>query len=188
MKPENWMVSLPRLETHLFKLLLLTKGKKMNSIRTLLCISVAVSSLTALGQRNYGMAGCGLGSQVFSSKGLMAQTSASTTNATVWNQLFAISSGTSNCEGKEEEIAQVEFVTGNLATLQKEMAQGEGETLAALSGVLGCQNDAYPALARKLKAEHNTIFATPGAIPVLEATVEAIHQDSELAKRCQKIS
>ena len=128
----------------------------MKSFIAVLCISMAVGAMAAGGSRNYGMAGCGLGSQVFSDKGLMGQTCASTTNATFWNQLFAISSGTSNCNATEDQIAQVEFVSGNLASLQKEIAQGDGETLVAFSQVLGCDNAIYPALAKKLQSKHSS--------------------------------
>ncbi len=173
----------------------------MKSLIAVLCMTMAVGAIAAekqktaaaaattrhSGSRNYGYAGCGLGSQVFTDKGFFAQTCASTTNGTSFNQFFGISSGTSNCEATQDEIAQIEFINGNLASLQKEIAQGSGESLAALSQVLGCEASAYPALTRELKAKHSTIFATPGAVPVWNATLDAVHDNAELATQCQKI-
>ena len=54
--------------------------------------------------RQYGMAGCGLGSLAFEPG--EGQISAATTNGTFYNQFFGISSGTLNCvDGAIGEVA-----------------------------------------------------------------------------------
>ncbi|MDX7140879.1 DUF3015 family protein, partial [Enterobacter hormaechei] len=69
------------------------------------------------------------------------QVFAATSNGTLWNQAFGISSGTSNCDAKPVVLAekqQERFVENNFSGLAKEMAIGEGEQLTALAGLLGC--------------------------------------------------
>lgn len=157
-----------------------------------LCLSMSLGAWAATGarsggSRNYGMAGCGLGSMVFRDKGIFGQTCAATTNGTAYNQFFAISSGTSNCTPTEDQIAQVEYINGNLATLQKEIAQGDGLTLAGLSQVLGCKEASFDTFAKELKNNHDAIFAKPGALPVLDATIEVMQNNAELKQSCQKL-
>lgn len=92
--------------------------------------------------QGYGMAGCGLGSIVFGEKPGMIQVVAATLNS-IGYQTFAITSGTSNC-GESGRMAQVEqFIDVNQMALVKEMARGEGETLASLSQIMGCQNPSF---------------------------------------------
>ncbi len=96
--------------------------------------------------QGYGMAGCGLGSILFGeseSRGI--QILSSTTNYTYFNQSFGISSGTSNCaenSGYSSETRMkntVNYVAGNFEILKNEIAQGNGQTLAGLTSVMGCQ-------------------------------------------------
>ncbi len=92
--------------------------------------------------QGYGMAGCGLGSIVFGDKPGMIQIVAATVNGT-GVQTFAITSGTSNC-GESGRMAQVEqFIDVNKMALEKDMARGQGETLASLSHLMGCQNTTF---------------------------------------------
>src|SRR5436190_12957073 len=84
---------------------------------------------------NYGEAGCGLGSLIFDAKKGPVQILAATTNGTVNNQSFAITSGTSNCDAKGWDTAKLEqeqFVANNFSGLAKEMASGGGEQLTTL--------------------------------------------------------
>lgn len=87
----------------------------------------------------YGMAGCGLGTFVFKENNKM-QILAATTNGTSGSQTFGITTGTSNCKaGKETATAEQRiFIEANLASLEKEAAQGQGEHLMAFAALLGC--------------------------------------------------
>jgi hypothetical protein len=94
-------------------------------------------------QADHGMAGCGLGSVIIKEKDRMPQVFAATTNSTYYNQLFGITTGSSNCtksgivkKEKEQEV----FVHLNYETLEREMASGRGEKLDTLSLLFGCSN------------------------------------------------
>jgi hypothetical protein len=95
------------------------------------------------GTGQYGTAGCGLGSMAFGSQPGFVQILAGTTNylPLPW-QMFGITSGTSNC-GKSLfalEGTKV-FIEGNKEALAKDAARGQGETIAALKHIAGCQAD-----------------------------------------------
>src|SRR4051812_27182855 len=113
----------------------------------LLGIAAAFSlvSASAHAKAKYGMAGCGLGTFVFKENNKM-QVLAATTNAT-GVQTFGITTGTSNCTAgdKTAELQrQQQFILANLSTLNKEMAEGSGDTLKAFAATLGCEQQAFP--------------------------------------------
>jgi hypothetical protein len=87
---------------------------------------------------NYGMAGCGLGNYVVSEDSIV-QIFAATTNSTGY-QTIGMTLGTSNCKesGQSYAIEQRVFIDANLVSLKREAASGEGETLTAFAGLLGC--------------------------------------------------
>ncbi len=118
--------------------------KKRISLFAILALGVTIFVQTSLSAKNYGMAGCGLGSIVIGSKPGIVQIFAATTNGTSGNQTFGITSGTSNCTAdgivlkeKEQEI----FVHLNFESLEKEMAVGSGEKLSAFANLLGCSKN-----------------------------------------------
>ncbi|HLG20337.1 MAG TPA: DUF3015 family protein [Bdellovibrionota bacterium] len=122
----------------------------MKKLALLTLAAVALTSTAfadELGMRKggYGMGGCGLGSMVFEKNSKVSQVFAATTNGSFGTQTFGITSGTSNCTGggtvkldKQQEV----FVSMNFETLTNEMSRGQGETLAAFSHLLGCQDSA----------------------------------------------
>jgi hypothetical protein len=108
----------------------------------------------------YGMAGCGLGSLVFKENGFV-QVFAATTNATFGTQTFGITSGTSNCvkagvvkADKEQEA----FVESNLDNLERDMAAGGGEYLAAFATLLGCEESVQPELYSFAQNSYASVF------------------------------
>ncbi|OEF07558.1 DUF3015 domain-containing protein [Vibrio genomosp. F10] len=85
--------------------------------------------------------GCGLGTMIFDGKsGKVFKVLAATTNGTSGNQTFGITFGTLGCDGSgtissAQKLAL--FIDGNLDNLARDIAKGEGETLATLSEVWG---------------------------------------------------
>ena len=85
--------------------------------------------------------GCGLGSIIWEgSDGVPAQVLAATTNGTLGNQTFGISSHTLGCaaNGKvmnPERVAM--FISPNIDRLAQDMSRGSGETLTSLADVIG---------------------------------------------------
>lgn len=107
-------------------------------------VAVALASASSLSAAKYGMAGCGLGSTIFTENKMVPQILAGTTNNIYGTQSFAITMGTSNCTEDAKSFNEKEqhtFVLVNLFSLEHEMAAGGGERLNALSGLMGCPAD-----------------------------------------------
>jgi hypothetical protein len=141
--------------------------------------------------RKYGSAGCGLGSIVIGPGEGFSQVFAATTNGTSYAQAFGISSGTSNCTQASAAAAieqQESFMVNNYGTLSKEMAQGQGETLAGLADVLGCETSLQPSVASHLQKSYERIFAAPGAMAALDATRRELSGVPTLASGCSKLT
>ena len=165
-------------------------------IRYWLCASGLVFGLAsgqAHADRIYGVSGCGLGSLLFEPKsGASSQSLAAYSNYLLYNQMFAISFGTSNCvpSGKGtalDEQQQEAFFVANFSTLSKEIARGEGETVLALAGTLGCEPKLADAVAGELQAGYDTIFAQPGAVAAFDAACDTLRADPIVSAGCAKL-
>jgi len=156
-----------------------------------LAAALLLFSANGYAARNYGMAGCGLGSYVFAPNASgFSQAFAFTTNGTFYSQLGGITSGTSNCEPDAHHAAilnQEQFVSRNLSTLSKEMAQGSGETLMAYSDALGCKRESFGEFSSHIQRSYSQILLAPGAVAVLEATKEEIKKNPRLSASCGEL-
>ncbi|MFB9133975.1 DUF3015 domain-containing protein [Vibrio sp. AK197] len=127
---------------------------------------LAVAALATIGLSNVAMAdddiGCGLGTMVFDGKeGKVFKVLAATTNGTSGNQTFGITFGTLGCDGtgtidSAEKLAM--FIDGNLDNLARDMAKGEGETLATLSEVWGIQGEDQANFAKLAQGNFSDVF------------------------------
>lgn len=86
--------------------------------------------------------GCGLGNMLFKEIGqdkIIFQVFAVTTNQTLWNQTFGISSGTLGCAQPSmivENEKVLRFVADNMDPLAQDIASGSGETLSTLAELM----------------------------------------------------
>lgn len=138
--------------------------------------------------KNYGMAGCGLGSLIIKDDNKI-QILAATLNST-GIQTLGITSGTSNClpASKAAQLQkQKTFVQENLENLRRDMVKGDGEYLKAYAEVLGCQSQAYGSFAQFAQTEHAQLFRAPGAVAVLEATKDSLRKSSGLQNSCSNL-
>ena len=159
-----------------------------------------VSSAFAPGARaasprpaGYGAAGCGWGGKVIGKNNdQLAQLGATLLNNSSFNQSFAILSGTSGC-GKSglvtAESEQTLFVANNYHTLVKEMAAGEGESLATLAGLLGCAPDKAGQFATFTQKNYGFILTSAEATPsqVLTSLKQNLSSDPMLSTTCSRI-
>jgi hypothetical protein len=162
----------------------------MKSILVLTVILFSTLSFAQKGKkaysRPYGMAGCGLGSAALGKEG--NQVLAATTNGTFYSQLFGITSETLNCV--DDNAAQVAhrsdvYIQFNKYALQGDIAQGQGETLAAYSKLVGCSSDEK--LGQALKGQFDTIFTNENKNPneITDAIMSVIMEDKNLSLSCQ---
>lgn len=158
---------------------------------SLVLVTLAATALSgqALAQQKYGSAGCGLGSVIIGPGEGMSQTFAASSNMSYF-QATAITSGTSNCV-PVTQAAQMElqdsFMKNNYASLSREMAQGQGETLVGLAETLGCADEARTDFASVLQANHGRIFAAPGALAALDAAKRTLAANEATKKACSKL-
>jgi len=135
----------------------------------------------------YGSAGCGLGSILFGDKPGLVQVLAATTNGLFANQTFAISTGTSNCSNTGGGVASTKaFIQANREAVSKDVARGSGETIASLSSLAGCSDQA--AVAATLQKEFKTIFPNEQVsdISVSDSVVSTLLAHTELG--CSELS
>lgn len=89
-----------------------------------------------------GSSGCGLGWQVAPKQSLLSSFSRSITHVFLPNT-FSMTFGTSGCARHsivKKDSAIQHFVEANFENLQIEMAQGQGENLAMLTELMGCDS------------------------------------------------
>jgi Protein of unknown function (DUF3015) len=134
----------------------------------------------------YGTAGCGLGSMLIGSKPGIIQIFASTTNGTLGTQTFGITSGTSNCADTSGATASTRnFVETNRAVVAKDIARGQGETIATLSSMAGCRDSAM--VGSSLQKNFKRIFPDPAIADrqVASNVVSVLKSDQALS--CRKL-
>ncbi|MDH5377911.1 MAG: DUF3015 domain-containing protein [Gammaproteobacteria bacterium] len=136
--------------------------------------------------------GCGLGTNIWKGKtGLLAHTSAATTNGSLSNGWFGITSGSLGCNGDDvvsNEYQKKVFVASNIDSLATDISRGSGdhlESLAALMGVQSQDRDAFYSLAQRnydeiFKSENTNDYQT-----VLSALDTAMRSDQQLSKYIQ---
>lgn len=134
--------------------------------------------------RPYNMAGCGLGSIVMGKHG--SPVSAATTNGTAGSQTFGISTGTSNClDDNAAEVAHKmdKYIHINKVQLAGDVAKGNGETIVALSEVIGCQSSQNLAVA--LRSNYKDVFGNDFKTDVVtDNIITVIQNDSTLSNEC----
>ena len=89
-----------------------------------------------------GVGGCGWGALLFEgSTGVGAHVFALSTNVSLSDATFGLSSGTLGCDAHQPiryKGGRV-YISGNMTQLAEDMSQGHGEALTGLSDVLGIQ-------------------------------------------------
>jgi len=121
------------------------------------------------------------------SKPGIVQIFAATTNGLFANQTFGISSGTLGCGASPAAgVASAKsYVETNRQSFAKDVARGQGETIANLSQLSGCADQA--AVAAKLQANFKTVFPSSSVTDtqVSTTTVNLLKSDASLA--CSKL-
>lgn len=134
-------------------------------MKKILVTMVAVAALGTAGFATVNnQTGCGLGSQIIKddSSAVMLALQA-TTNGTLGNQTFGVTSGTSGCKRSQLVLNEraAAFVASNMDQLSREIAIGKGESVETLAELLNIDNKA--AFASALQANYNAIYANEKA-------------------------
>jgi hypothetical protein len=134
----------------------------------------------------YGTAGCGLGSMLIGNKPGIVQIFAATTNGILGTQTFGITSGTSNCGTSGGAVASTKnFVETNRAVVAKDIARGQGETIATLTTLAGCGDSQRVGVS--LQRNFKRIFpdSAVGDRQVAVNVVSVLKSDDQLS--CRKL-
>ena len=132
--------------------------------------------------------GCGVGSIIFKGQsGVAPQVLAATTNGTLGNQTFGISSGTLGCDrdGVVDTPVKVSmFIDTNLDKLARDMAVGKGETLDSLASLIGVQDADKAAFFATTKSHFAEIIPSANANTqeVIDGLNHVLAANSELAR------
>lgn len=131
--------------------------------------------------------GCGVGSKLFDTqKGVAPQVLAVTTNGSTGNQTFGITSGTLGCTQDglvKSNWKTAMFIDGNREQVARDMSSGSGESLEALSALIGVSDEHKPAFFRVTQENFSSIFrAEAGTEQVMAALREVLARDPELAR------
>jgi|GEM_PF-688166 len=134
--------------------------------------------------RNYGLSGCGLGSLWMEKD--HNQIWSSTSNYT-GGQVFAISSGTSNCvetpaSAKADRMDK--YIIVNKVALADDIARGQGETIQGLAQIMNCSETQM--LGSKLQSKFTTIFTSHDVTvnDITDRIITVVGQDESLASAC----
>jgi hypothetical protein len=149
---------------------------------------IVSAPFTAMAAGGHGPAGCGLGTEVVfkHANEWHEHVLAATTNATSFNQTFGMTSGTLGCQDANGPLKNgvALFLDQNLDQLASDTSIGEGETLAALSELVGIQTEDQAAFTAELKANFDQIFVSENTTSgeAYDALVEVMSQNAALAK------
>ncbi|UOF00618.1 DUF3015 family protein [Bdellovibrio reynosensis] len=145
-------------------------------MKTLILLLSLISTSVFAAQGEVGPAGCGLGNQIF---GTDNQILASTTNGSSGTQTFGITSGTSNCIDSSRQAQIENFIDTNKVALSNDAARGQGETLANLSEMMGCDKGSFGGV---VKTHYKTIFNSENTQQITSRLMMVVENNASAAK------
>ena len=139
----------------------MNKLSKSAAIFLLAMPLTTISSLTFAGTTS----GCGLGQIVFEGQsGLLPNILAMTTNTGLSsNQVLGLTSGTSGCDDTvvvTNEYQRKIFVSNNLDSLSREIAQGQGDHLSSLATLMGVSLEDQPIFFSFTQNQYGSLFSS----------------------------
>ena len=157
-------------------------------MKKIIAILSLVAAFPTLAMAADNVGGCGVGSMVFKGqKGIAPQVLAVTTNGSTGNQTFGITSGTLGCTQDGVVTSNMKtamFIESNKDQLARDMSVGSGETLAALSRLLGVETQDQVAFNRLAKNNVARIFTTESVATeqVVASLREVLAADATLSR------
>ena len=132
-------------------------------------------------------AGCGLGTAVVfpEANEWYEHVMAATTNGTSGNQTFGMTSGTLGCEAANGplKLARI-FMDQNMEQLAADSARGQGESLDALTTLIGVESADKAEFSKEVQANFDSIFVSTEASSeqAYNALVSVMAENAKLAK------
>lgn len=156
-------------------------------MRSLVIALLALGVATTATAKDYGPAGCGLGTEVVfqDANEWHEHVLAATTNGTSGNQTFGMTSGTLGCDVSGPLASGVSrFIDEHHEQIAADAAQGEGESLDALAELIGVQAQDKVIFALSLQENFDSIFASTQTTSqdTYEAIVAVLRQNQQLSQ------
>jgi len=129
--------------------------------------------------------GCGVGTMIWKGKsGAPAHVLAATTNGTLGNQTFGMTTGTLGCDTSQTVQSMALYMDSNIDKVARDMSRGEGENLETLAVLLGVEQQDRAAFKSLLQANFVTIFpsADTTADQAVLAILDVLKADAGLSK------
>ena len=131
--------------------------------------------------------GCGWGAMLFDGQdGLPANVLAATTNGTLGNQTFGMTSGTAGCDASKPVTTSAadSFLNSNMEKVARDMATGGGEALTTLAGLMGIEDADKAAFYQVTQQNFSKIFKSDAvnSKEVLLSLKAVMQLDSQLVK------
>jgi hypothetical protein len=131
-------------------------------ISAALVLALTAHSASAQNSEAASSSGCGVGTILFEGqKGPVPQILAATTNGSLGNQTFGITSGTLGCEkdGVVRSPTKVRMLMiSSLDNLATDVARGEGETLESLAALMAVEPEDKARFFASLQGDFGRIF------------------------------
>jgi Protein of unknown function (DUF3015) len=131
-------------------------------ISAALVLALGAHGAAAQDQETASSAGCGVGTILFAGqKGPVPQVLAVTTNGSLGNQTFGISSGTLGCERDAVVRSPTEvrmLMVSSLDNLATDVARGQGETLDSLAALMAVEPEHRERFFASLQGDFGRIF------------------------------
>jgi len=134
--------------------------------------------------------GCGLGWQITKKRTFLATTTRGTTDAFV-PPSFGMTSGTIGCakhDFAKNNVEATTYVVKNFENLRIEMAEGRGESLAALARTMGCSDAAVAHFGEMTRSQYETIMndaSRESPVQVLMNIDAAVKANASLSAACR---
>ena len=137
----------------------------MQTLKTLAIVVTTISSLALMGnahaERTFEQmyTECGIGGAIFKNN----KTLAAISNITWDLGTTAVSSGYSseeNCQGGK--VAAANFIHSSYASLEQDIAKGEGKHLSALMDIMQCDSSAREGLVNTIRADFSNTVSVKG--------------------------
>lgn len=155
-------------------------------MKKILIAALIVASPMVVNAKDYGAAGCGVGSMIFDGQsGLGPHVLAATTNGIYGTQTFAMTSGTLGCSVEDTIQSHAAlYIDSNLNNIAADVARGEGEALMALAELLSVEDADRDMFSSVLKNNFHVIFANESvtSTDVMSSLRSVMQADAALAK------
>jgi hypothetical protein len=129
--------------------------------------------------------GCGVGAMIWKGQsGIAPHVLAATTNGTLFNQTFGMTSGTLGCSTNASVQSMAMYMDSNIDKVARDMSRGNGENLDTLAVLLGVEPADRDSFRSVLQDNFAAIFpnADTTSDQAVSAIVALLQQDSGLNK------